>query len=40
MCGVSACDVYLVFIMKLVLVYTKFDDFFFQEGHPKDIHMD
>lgn len=39
---VSACDVCLVLMMKLILVYTKLDDFFFsfQERHPKDIHMD
>jgi hypothetical protein len=33
--GVSACDIYLVFIMKLILVYTKFDYFFFKKGTPK-----
>jgi len=29
MCGVSACHIYLIFIMKFILVYTKFDNFFF-----------
>jgi hypothetical protein len=35
-----ACDVYWVFVMKLMLVCTKFDSFFLQEMCPKDIHMD